>query len=279
MKNQSKEIIANYEKIQGEKLDSRSDQNTIKDEKFRSYQKIRDKLGQLIESNIIMPENGVVIDLGTGSNAKIPFDIKHVLDKKGGFVVGLDITENGAKGALDKKVAENFSALKIIRANSAMLPFKDCCADVVTINLSMHHIFPEPIYINDKVIVENSFENIFHEVNRILQYDGIFLLSESVDPTTDSKENMLFRGIHKTIHNLDTSTREKYEKAFGIAEVHDLFKLAEKEWGVDIANEPPVAEYLISPTQWKKLAKSSGFHIKKYVRVSPALVHFVFHKV
>lgn len=280
MENQSKNIIKGYEQIQGEKLDSRSAPESIKDEKFRSYQKIRDKLCQLIKANIILPENAIVIDLGTGSNAKIPFDIKDLLAEKGGMVVGLDITENGSVSALEKKREAGYSALKILRSNSVLLPFRNNVADVVTANLSMHHIFPEPILDNkQKEIVKNSFENIFYEAHRVLQYDGMFLVSESVDPTSDDSEYMLYRGIHKTIHNLDAETRAKYEKAFGVAEVARLFSMAEKEWGRDIANEPPVPEYLISPTEWKKLAKSVGFHIAKYVRVSPALVHFVFYKI
>ncbi len=280
MGNKSKDIVDGYEHIQGEKLDSRSEEGTVKDDKFRSYQKIRDKLCQLIKKNIVIPENGIVVDLGTGSNAKIPFDIRADIEAKGGIVVGLDITDNGVKSALNKKKEAGYSSFKIVRSNSVILPIKNSCADVVTANLSMHHIFPDPIYDkSNKEVVKNSFENILHEVYRILQYDGLFLVSESVDPTSDSHENMLFRGIHKTIHNLDVPTREKYEKVFGVAEVANLFRLAELEWGKDIVNEPPVPEYLISPTEWKRLAKSIGFYITKYVRVSPALAHFVLCKV
>ena len=132
---------------------------------------------------------------------------------------------------------------------------------------------------SNRLLTENSFRNIFSEVFRLLKYDGLFLVSESVDPTSDINENMLFRGLHKTIHNIDSTTRAKYEQAFGADAVASVFKLAEKEWGHDIANEPPVAEYLISPTEWKKLAESIGFHVDKYVRVSPALAHFVFTKI
>ena len=277
---QSRNIISGYEQIQGQKLDSRSELETIKDDKFRSFQKIRDKLCHLIKVNIKIPSSGIVVDLGTGSNAKIPFDIRELVEKKGGKVIGIDVTENGTTAAYEKKNEANYSSLKILRSNSVLLPFKDNCIDIVTANLSIHHIFPEAVYDKSKnLIVKNSFENIFHEVFRVLDYDGLFLVSESVDPTSDVHENMLFRGIHKTIHNLDAPTREKYEKAFGVDTVKKLFKLAEKEWGRDIANEPPVPEYLISPTQWKKLAESVGFRVVKYIRVSPALAHFGFVKV
>lgn len=276
---QSKNIISGYEHIQGAKLDSRSELETIKDDKFRSFQKIRDKLCHLIKVNIKIPSSGIVVDLGTGSNAKIPFDIREQVEKKGGIVIGLDVTENGTNAANEKKKETNYSSLKILRSNSVSLPFKDNCIDVVTASLSIHHIFPEAVYDkSENLIVKNSFENIFYEAFRVLNYDGLFLVSESVDPTSDGHENMLFRGIHKTIHNLDASTRGKYEKAFGVDTVEKLFKLAEKEWGRDIANEPPVPEYLISPTQWKKLAESVGFHVIKYIRVSPALAHFGFVK-
>ncbi|MGR3319379.1 MAG: class I SAM-dependent methyltransferase [Candidatus Anammoxibacter sp.] len=277
--NQSENIISGYEHIQGEKLDDRSELEKIKDDKFRSYQKIRDKLCHLIKTNIKIPKHGIVVDLGTGSNAKIPFDIRDLLESEKGMVVGLEITEGGTYEAYRKKNKTNYSSLKILRSNSITLPFKDNSIDVVTANLSIHHIFPESIYDKSQnMIVENAFERVFHETFRVLQYDGLFLVSESVDPTTDINENMLFRGIHKTIHNIDDSTRKKYEQAFGVDAVESLFKLAEKEWGVDIRNEPPVPEYLISPTEWKKLAESVGLRVIKYIRVSPALAHFVFVK-
>lgn len=276
---QCKEIISGYEHIQGKKLDSRSDLETIKDDRFRSFQEIREKLSHLIKVNIKIPKNGIVVDLGTGSNARIPFDIRDLLEKEEGVVIGLEITENGANAAFKKRNEECYASFKILRSNSIMLPFKDNSIDVATANLSIHHIFPEPVYDKSKkIVVKDSFENLFCEVFRVLKYDGRFFVSESVDPTTDINENMLYRGIHKTIHNLDPSTRKKYEQAFGIDTVEKLFRLAEKEWGSDIANEPPVPEYLISPTQWKRMAESVGFRVVKYIRVSPALAHFGFVK-
>ncbi|MGR3176636.1 MAG: class I SAM-dependent methyltransferase [Candidatus Anammoxibacter sp.] len=277
---QNENIISGYEHIQGKKLDDRSESENIKDDKFRSFQEIRDKLGNLIKANIKIPTYGIVVDLGTGSNAKIPFDIRDLLESKKGKVVGLEITEGGSHEAYRKKNSENYSAFTVLRSNSTTLPFKDNSIDVVTANLSIHHIFPESVYDKSKnLIAENAFEKVFYETYRVLQYDGHFMVSESVDPTTDTKENMLFRGIHKTIHNIDDSTRKKYEQAFGVDAVDSLFKLAEKEWGVDIKNEPPVPEYLISPTEWKKLAEAVGFRVVRYIRVSPALAHFIFVKV
>lgn len=276
---QGKKIVAGYEHIQGDKLDSRSELSAIKDDKFRSFQQIRDALCHLIKRNIKIPRWGVVLDIGTGSNAKIPFDIRETIEEKEGRVIGLEITGNGAASAIGKRNAGSYSSLKIVQSTSIILPFKDGSMDAVTANLSMHHVFPEPFC--DKsgtVIQEDSFAGIFHEAFRVLAYDGLFLVSESVDPTTDTHENMLFRGIHKTIHNLDQPTRAKYEKAFGASVVANLFKLAAKEWGVDIANEPPVPEHLISPTEWKRLARSAGFSTRKYIRVSPALAHFCFAK-
>ncbi len=280
MANQSEEIISGYEQIQGEKLDSRSDKEMIKDEKFRTSQEIREHLCTLIKRNIKIPEYGVVVDLGTGSNAKIPFDIRETMEGKNGIVIGLDVTENGSAAAQKKKIETDYHSLSVVRANSVILPIKDYCVDVITANLSIHHIFPEPYYDKfETLVVEDSFREIFVEAHRILKYDGLFLISESVDPTTDSEEIMLFRGIHKTIHNIDASTRKKYEQAFGVSAVDSLFKLAEKEWGKDIVNEPPVPEHLISPTAWKEMAESVGFRALKYIRVSPALAHFVFVKI
>ena len=277
--NQSRNIISGYEHIQGKKLNDRSDLSTIKDDKFRSYQEIRDKLCQLIQANIKVPENGVIVDLGTGSNVKIPLDIRDMIEKNKGMVIGLEITDKGAAEAGIKRNEVGFDALKVLRSNSIMLPFKNDCIDVVAANLSIHHIFPEPMNDCDgNQVVKNSFENIFYEAYRVLQYDGQLIVSESVDPTTDMRENMLFRGIHKTIHNLDAETRRKYEQTFGVDKVASLFKLASKEWGKDIENEPPVAEYLISPSQIKSLAITVGFRVIKYIRVSPALAHFVFVK-
>jgi len=277
--NQSSEIISGYEHIQGKKLNDRSELSNIKDDKFRSYQEIRDKVCQLIKANIKVPDKGIVIDLGTGSNVKVPLDIRDMIAEKNGMVVGLEITEKGAAEAGIKRNNEGYDALKVLRSNSIMLPFKNDCIDVVAANLSIHHIFPEPINdLDGNEVVNNSFENIFYEAYRVLQYDGQFIVSESVDPTTDMRENMLFRGIHKTIHNLDAETRKKYEQTFGADKVAGLFRLASKEWGKDIETEPPVPEYLISPTEIKSLAVRVGFRVVKYIRVSPALAHFVFVK-
>lgn len=280
MISQNKENINGYEYIQGEKLDARSDIKGIKDDKFRSFQIIRDKVGQYIKAHIQIPKHGIVIDLGTGSNAKVPFDIRDIVEKMNGMVIGLDITETGSKAALKKRNESSYHSLKIVRTDSVLLPFKDNCADVITTNLSIHNVFPEPIY--DKsgnIIVKDSFSNIFSEAFRVLKYAGYMLVSECVDPTTDVNENMLFRGLHKTIHNLDPATREKYEQAFGYDTVANLFKLAELEWGKDITKEPPLSEYLISPTRWKEIAESKGLKTVRYIRVSPALAHFSFLKI
>lgn len=121
---------------------------------FKHYKNTLNWLDVTITNN-----NCILLDLGTGKGDLLLKIVKKFKKNKFYKLIGLDISPEMIKVALNKKLPVDFKV-----GDSEDLPFENCSIDIITCINSFHH-YPNP-------------EKVVSEITRVLKPNGTLILGE-----------------------------------------------------------------------------------------------------